>query len=133
MVYPFLGLAAEREACITFRKSLLMLASSFLVGTFFNSCSLCFSLHWRFPLTLIDVINLFDTDEKCRELLGAFALAKWSSNACAAKAKLCELETAKQLFYCKECDYQFTVTAGTIFNDSHLAAAKVVLGRFVAL
>jgi transposase-like protein len=35
-----------------------------------------------------------------------------------------ELETAKQLFYCKECDYQFTVTAGTIFNDSHLALQK---------
>jgi transposase-like protein len=31
-----------------------------------------------------------------------------------------ELETEKQLFYCKDCDYQFTVTAGTIFNDSHL-------------
>ena len=31
-----------------------------------------------------------------------------------------ELETEKNLFYCKECDYQFTVTAGTIFNDSHL-------------
>ncbi|MGB6473411.1 MAG: hypothetical protein WBF04_04945 [Candidatus Sulfotelmatobacter sp.] len=35
--HPFLGLEAEREACITFRKSLLILASSFLVGTFFNS------------------------------------------------------------------------------------------------
>jgi transposase-like protein len=35
-----------------------------------------------------------------------------------------ELETAKQLFYCKDCDYQFTVTAGTIFNDSHLPLQK---------
>jgi len=38
-----LGLAAEREACIAFRKSRLMLASSFLVGTRFSSSRLVFS------------------------------------------------------------------------------------------
>jgi hypothetical protein len=38
--YFFLGLAAEREACIAFRKSRLMLASNFLVGTFFSSSRL---------------------------------------------------------------------------------------------
>jgi transposase-like protein len=36
------------------------------------------------------------------------------------KMAVVELATAKQLFYCKACDYQFTVTANTIFNDSHL-------------
>lgn len=36
--YFFLGLAAEREACVAFRKSRLMLASNFLVGTRCN-CS----------------------------------------------------------------------------------------------
>jgi hypothetical protein len=41
--HPFFGLAEEREACITFRKSRLMLASNFLVGTFFNSSRLCFA------------------------------------------------------------------------------------------
>jgi len=41
--HPFLGLAVEREACITFRKSLLMLANNFLVGTFFNSSRFCFA------------------------------------------------------------------------------------------
>src|SRR5690242_11705537 len=35
-----------------------------------------------------------------------------------------ELETEKQLFYCKDCDYQFTVTSGTVFNDSHLPLTK---------
>jgi transposase-like protein len=42
-----------------------------------------------------------------------------------------ELETAKQLFYCKECDYQFTVTAGTIFNDSHLPLQKWFLATLL--
>jgi hypothetical protein len=41
--YPFFGLADEREACIAFRKSRLMLANSFLVGTFFNSSRFCFA------------------------------------------------------------------------------------------
>jgi transposase-like protein len=70
-------------------------------------------------MTLLDVDRLFDTDEKCRELL---VRLRWPHDAecprCHAKAV--ELATSKQLFYCKECDYQFTVTAGTIFNDSHL-------------
>jgi len=43
MAYGFLGLAAEREACIAFRKSRLMLASNFLVGTLFNSSRFSFA------------------------------------------------------------------------------------------
>jgi transposase-like protein len=70
-------------------------------------------------VTLIDLENLFDTDLKCRELL---VRLRWPNGPecprCHAKAV--ELETEKQLFYCKDCDYQFTVTASTIFNDSHL-------------
>jgi hypothetical protein len=41
--YFFLGLAAEADACSVLRKSRLMLASSFLVGTRFNSSRLCFA------------------------------------------------------------------------------------------
>jgi len=41
--YRFLGLAAEREACNCLRKSRLMLASNFLVGTRFNSSRFCFA------------------------------------------------------------------------------------------
>jgi transposase-like protein len=70
-------------------------------------------------VTLLDLGRLFDTDEKCRELL---VRLRWPNGPqcprCAGAATA--LATAKQLFYCKECDYQFTVTAGTIFNDSHL-------------
>jgi transposase-like protein len=74
-------------------------------------------------VTLIDVINLFDTDDKCRELL---VRLRWPNGPECVRCKgpVAELETEKQLFYCKECDYQFTVTAGTIFNDSHLPLQK---------
>jgi transposase-like protein len=70
-------------------------------------------------MTLVDVITLFDTDIKCRELL---VRLRWPNGVECPRCKMpvVELETEKQLFYCKGCDYQFSVTAGTIFNDSHL-------------
>jgi transposase-like protein len=81
-------------------------------------------------VTLVDVINLFDTDDKCRELL---VRLRWPNGVeCPrCKAPVVELETAKQLFYCKACDYQFTVTASTIFNDSHLPLQKWFLATLL--
>ena len=74
-------------------------------------------------MNLIDVNALFPTDEKCRELLTRL---RWPAGAECPRCKMpaVELETEKQLFYCKDCDYQFTVTAGTVFNDSHLPLTK---------
>jgi len=71
-------------------------------------------------VTIIEVNNLFDTDTKCRELL---ARLRWPSGHECPRCHtqdLVPLNTAKELIYCKACDYQFTVTAGTIFHDSHL-------------
>jgi transposase-like protein len=81
-------------------------------------------------MTLVDVINLFDTDEKCRELL---VRLRWPNGVECLRCKgaVVELATAKQLFYCKECDYQFTVTASTIFNDSHLPLTKWFLATLL--
>jgi transposase-like protein len=81
-------------------------------------------------VTLIDVINLFDTDDKCRELL---VRLRWPNGVECVRCKgaVVELETVKQLFYCKGCDYQFTVTAGTIFNDSHLPLQKWFLATLL--
>jgi transposase-like protein len=74
-------------------------------------------------MTLVDVISLFDTDEKCREIL---VRLRWPEGPTCPRCKMAvvELATEKQLFYCKGCDYQFTVTAGTVFNDSHLPLQK---------
>ncbi len=70
-------------------------------------------------MTLLDIDHLFDTDDKARELL---CRLRWPSGpeCIRCHGSVVELATEKQLFYCKACDYQFTVTAGTIFNDSHL-------------
>lgn len=81
-------------------------------------------------MTLVDVINLFDTDDKCRELL---VRLRWPNGVECTRCKMpaVELETAKQLFYCKGCDYQFSVTSGTVFNDSHLALQKWFLATLL--
>src|SRR6266700_5715356 len=47
--HHFFGLAAEREACIAFRKSRLMLANSFLVGTFFSASRFSFASTQHLP------------------------------------------------------------------------------------
>ena len=81
-------------------------------------------------MTLVDVINLFDTDDKCRELL---VRLRWPNGVECPRCNMAavDLETAKQLFYCKGCDYQFTVTSGTVFNDSHLALQKWFLATLL--
>jgi len=74
-------------------------------------------------MNLIDIHTMFPTEEKCRELL---IRLRWPDGVRCPRCKehTVELETDKQLFYCKLCDYQFTVMAGTIFNDSHLPLTK---------
>jgi transposase-like protein len=81
-------------------------------------------------MTLVDVITMFDTDERCRELL---VRLRWPNGAECPRCKMpaVELATAKQLFYCKGCDYQFSVTTGTVFNDSHLALQKWFLATLL--
>jgi transposase-like protein len=74
-------------------------------------------------MNLVDINTLFPTDEKCRELL---VRLRWPRGPECPRCKMpvVTLETDKQLFYCKDCDYQFSVMAGTIFNDSHLPLTK---------
>src|SRR5919106_96643 len=102
--------------------SFLIEASKSLVGTrsigFFGFFSIGVP-----PMTLIDVHTLFSTDEKCREILKRL---RWPNGPeCPrCKGKAVQLETEKDLYYCGECDYQFTVTAGTIFHDTHLPLLK---------
>src|SRR5882762_5252920 len=74
-------------------------------------------------MTLIDVHEMFSSDAKCRELLKRL---RWPVRPECPRCKgpAITLETTKDLLYCKECDYQFTVTSNTIFHDSHLPLIK---------
>ncbi len=70
-------------------------------------------------MNLIDINTMFSTDAKCRELLTRLRFPE-GPRCLRCKGPVALLETEKHLFYCKDCDYQFSVTAGSVFNDSHL-------------
>jgi transposase-like protein len=119
---PFLGMRVTGGTVRMLRfKSFFIEANSFRVGTFLSS--LRFSSIGDLDMNLADLSTQFSTDECCRELLRRL---RWPLGVECPRCKQAaiELETEKELFYCKDCDYQFTVTAGTIFNDSHLPLTK---------
>lgn len=70
-------------------------------------------------MTLRDLISLYSSDEKCRALLEKL---RWPQGV---QCPRCKGKTITRMddkiFRCYACPYQFTVTAGTIFNDSHLS------------
>jgi len=81
-------------------------------------------------MNLVDINTMFPTDEKCRELLTRL---RWPEGVRCPRCNMAaaELETERTLYYCKDCDYQFSVMAGTIFNDSHLPLTKWFLATLL--
>jgi transposase-like protein len=71
-------------------------------------------------MTLPELNLNFSTDEECREILTRL---RWPEGVdcprCHNKG-VWWVDSRKQ-FTCSECSYQFSVTTGTVFNDSHLA------------
>lgn len=70
-------------------------------------------------MTLLDIQRLFNTDDKCREILTKL---RWPHGVTCPRCKGKKISwiKANKQFDCAECEYHFSVTAGTIFNDSHL-------------
>ena len=72
---------------------------------------------------LLTVIDEFGTDEKCRDLLERL---RWPNGVACVRCgsrEVTEIPTRNQ-YDCKSCEYQFSVTAGTIMHDSHLPLWK---------
>ncbi len=71
-------------------------------------------------MTLVDLAQMFSTDEQCRTLLKKL---RWPFGVecvrCKSKRTF-EVATQKK-FECVECGYQFSVLTQTIFHDTHLA------------
>src|ERR1035438_8943276 len=81
-------------------------------------------------MTLIDLHEMFTTETRCIELLQRL---RWPHGPecprCHTKAT--RLETKKRLFWCPGCSHQFTVFAGTVFNDTHLSLEKWFLATYL--
>lgn len=72
---------------------------------------------------LIDLFEKFGSDEKCRMYLEKL---RWPGTVTCIR---CQSEKISRIykrnqFHCDACQYQFSVTAGTIFHDSHLPLMK---------
>jgi transposase-like protein len=72
---------------------------------------------------LIELFEKFGNDEKCRMYLEKL---RWPD---IVKCIRCQSDKISRIykrnqFHCDACQYQFSVTAGTIFHDSHLALRK---------
>jgi transposase-like protein len=75
-------------------------------------------------VTIIELCTTFTNDDLCRELLERL---RWPNGPICPRCcnpNPARLANSAKLVYCKDCDYQFTVTANTIFHDSHLPLIK---------
>jgi transposase-like protein len=72
----------------------------------------------------------FDTDAECRQALEEL---RWPNGVKCLRCgfdKISRITTRRQ-YDCNKCRYRFSVTTGTIFNDSHLALPKWFLAVFL--
>lgn len=81
------------------------------------------SVNYKSATNLIDLFEKFGNDEKCRMYLEKL---RWPD---AVKCIRCQSEKISRIykrnqFHCDACQYQFSVTAGSIFHDSHLPLMK---------
>jgi transposase-like protein len=108
-----------------------MVAISFRIGTFSNSRFLLCSSIWSLVMTIVELCTTFSSDDRCRELLERL---KWPNGPecprCFGKSVV-RLATNAKLLWCKECEYQFTVTANSIFHDSHLPLIKWLAATYL--
>jgi transposase-like protein len=73
-------------------------------------------------LNLVELTEQFGTDEKCRKALEQL---RWKEGAKCPRCDSSATAIANRFQYdCDSCHYQFSVTAGTIFHDSHLSLWK---------
>jgi len=72
---------------------------------------------------LSTLIEQFGSENKCREYLEAL---RWPDTIMCPRCKSLKISkiVKRNQFDCDNCRYQFSVTAGTIFNDSHLPLWK---------
>jgi len=77
----------------------------------------------RNSVNLCTLIEQFGSENKCREYLEALRWPDEISCPRCASNRISRIKERNQ-FDCDGCRYQFSVTAGTIFNDSHLPLWK---------
>jgi transposase-like protein len=69
-----------------------------------------------YPRTILEFEQLFATEEACR---GYLVQLRWPEGFCCPRCGHRQAWATKRgLYRCRQCDYQVSVTAGTIFQDT---------------
>ena len=88
-------------------------------------------------LTLDAILSNFSTDEKAREYLETWlwpngpTCPRCQSNDPKCVYKMQGATVRQGLHNCRDCKRQFTVTVGTIFEDSHIPIRKWLVAFFM--
>ena len=84
------------------------------------------------PARLIDIIHRFHSEKVCRDYL---EYLRWPDGVCCTRCGSCsvsEISTRDQ-FDCNDCRYRFSVTSGTIFDNTKLPLWKWFAAIFLMI
>ena len=83
-------------------------------------------------MNLVKLIQDFGSDDKCRADLEKL---RWPDGPVCPRCGLTNIYRLdkRQQFECADCQYQFSVTSGTIFHDSHLPLSKWFLTIYMMI
>jgi len=71
----------------------------------------------EYPQTVLEFRDWFATEQACRDYL---VRLRWPTGVCCPDCSSTQVWTMTAPFYrCRQCAYDFTVTAGTLFSDTH--------------
>jgi transposase-like protein len=80
-------------------------------------------------MNLVELTEQFGSDDKCR---AALEQLRWNKGPVCPRCESKATKIANRFQYdCDSCHYQFSVTAGTIFHDSHLSLWKWFLATYL--
>ena len=81
-------------------------------------------------MNLMEMLKQFNSEEKCRTYIEKL---RWPDGAVCPSCqstKIYRLEN-RPLLLCSSCKYQFSVTVGTIFHDTHLPLENWFVATFL--
>ncbi len=81
-------------------------------------------------VNLVNLIEKYGNEEKCRDYLAGL---RWQNGVACPRCGSTSVSKyrEKAVYDCNSCRYQFSVTAGTIFHDSHLPLWKWFLATYL--
>jgi transposase-like protein len=83
-------------------------------------------------MNLIELVEEFSDEKKCRAYLEGL---RWPSGVQCPRCQSVKVYRVldREQFDCDSCRYQFSVTAGTIFNDTHLPLWKWFIAVYLMM